>query len=268
MFKFKMKLEQINTELLESSGLNKETEINLAKDMVRDFHQIERPWSKFKKAVNQNQSEFETMLRYTQPTKELFDILKKYRVILDYQVGIFFKKSDKWEELDFKKIRFLNPSATVKFVYTFEPKFKNFITGNWFNAYVYQALADQFNRLDVDYEIYPLVSYNSTANAKLSNGEIDALARIDKKILFVECKSGWLLNDRTNQIREIKESREKVKEICHATRFADYNFMLVYNSLSNPPEEINKAFAGTDIFTIEITDLRGKIIDFVGKLKF
>jgi hypothetical protein len=243
------------------------TEMDLANDMVRDFQRIERSWSDFKKALNRGRYEFETIIRHYSNIRELFGILKKHKVIYDYEIGIFVIKENKWDVLDVKKAQFIrNPNTKLKFIYTLNPDYENFITGNWFNAYVYQALSEQFKRLDVDYEIYPLVSYSSTVSARLSRGEIDVLARIGKKFLFVECKSGFLFNERSNQIKEIIESREKVGEICDATRISDYGFMLVYNSIANEPARINNAFENTDIMTIEITDLQGKVIDFVRNL--
>ncbi len=240
-------------------------ELALSEDMVRDFKTIERSWSELKKAVSQSKSEFETIARHCPKMYELFEILKKHRVVLDYQTGAYIYGKNKWEQIDSKKVRyFKNPNTKIKFVYTFDWDYKNLFTGRWFEAHVYQTLSDQFRRLGVDYEIYPLVTYSSTANAKLSRGEIDVLARVGKKFIFVECKSGWL--ERGNVIRGIIENREKVREICNATRINDYSFMLVYNSLANDPKTVKKEFEEKGVFTIEITDLRGKIIDFVRDL--
>lgn len=243
-----------------------EIELAISKAMVRDFKRIERSWSDFKKAISQNKNQFETIVRYCGNLLDFFDILQNHQVILDLAVGIF--RDNKWEKMDIKRLRYLkNPNTKVKFIYTFDSNYTNLITGVWFEGYVYQTLLDQFYRLGVDYEIYPLVSYNSTANAKLSHGEIDVLARVGDDFLFVECKSGRLVDEWRNEISEIIKNREKVREICNATRITNYKFILVYNSVANPPSQINEAFKKTDIITIEITDLRGQIIDFVRNIK-
>lgn len=242
-------------------------ELALSQDMVRDFKKIERSWADLKKAISQSKSEFDTIARHYPNMYELFEMLKKHSVILDYQTGIYIYSKQKWEQIDPKRVSFLkNPNTKMKFIYTFDWRYKNLITGRWFEAHVYQTLSDQFRRLGVDYEIYPLVTYSSTANAKLSQGEIDVLARVGKKFIFVECKSGRILNERANLTRGIIENREKVREICNATRINDYSFMLVFNSLANDPNNTKKEFEGKDVLTIEITDLRGKIIDFVRDL--
>jgi hypothetical protein len=243
-------------------------EIELAVSIGNDFRKFHEVWRQLKVAIARRQDLIETRVDAISEIAPFFSLLRKFGVVARYATAVRPRGSRTWVARDLQHIRHEREKdmpLCVKF--EFAEAARNLIMGHWFNGYAHEVLQDQLKRLQADFEIYPLVSYKSSANVSLAKGEIDILARIRDHILVMECKSGPIHTESgVNEFREILRKFSALKEIFLKTRLAKFTFILVYN-----PFAVNEAAVRANVdsekFTaISIDDLRGKIIDMIPAL--
>jgi hypothetical protein len=245
-----------------------DSEIEFAKGMGDRFRKFQQIWQVFKAEIARGGNGVETIVAEVTEVAAFFGLLKRFGIITGYSTAIHAYQDNTWVDRPIGVIKQVpHKNTRVGFGFTFVTEARGLITGDWFNAYAYELLQDQLKRLEVDFEIYPMVSYKSAANVSLSKGEIDVLARINDHILVVECKSGRIRDDASIAgFDTIIGKFEALKRIFEKSRLPKFTFILVYNPFLVNPNELARKFTGGEIIPIGIDDLRGKIIDFIQAL--
>ena len=242
-------------------------QLNISRRIGDQFGEFHRIWDRFKMSISSGKTEVETKVEFVDEALLFFKILQDTHVIHGYEIEVFTFRDRTWAKLPIQKIRHLkNRHNPLLFRFEFDTGYYPLITGHWFNGYVYDALNDQLRRLEVEYELYPLVTYTSRASTALSKGEFDILARIGDQRLVIECKSGRLRSPNRNDFPSLIERERALSEILIRTRLAKGLFILVYNPFLTDTAEVDQELASTDIETIPINDMRGRVIDLVTQL--
>lgn len=241
-------------------------QIKISTRIGEDFARIHSVWDRFKFCAGKTDSPFETKVEFARETNRFFRILRDAGVVESYETRLFVFRDKTWVKRPVDKLHYASRANPVRFDFKMNRSYCALINGHWFNGYVYEVLRDQLDRMHVDYELYPLVRYTCGGNAALARGEFDILARIGRQRLVVECKSGRLQANGRDDLQTLIRTGEALEQRFAATRLARGLFILVYNPFLSPTAEVDQALAESDIQTIPITDMRGRVIDLVKEL--
>jgi hypothetical protein len=241
-------------------------EIDISRRIGDAFGQFHRIWDRFKLAISKGGSEIETRVGFSHEALRFFTILRDTGVVSSFQTEWYTFSDKTWRDIPVAKLRRLTKQGNpVRFHFQFDSAYRGLITGHWFNGYACDALEDQLRRLEVDYEVYPLLKYTCRGSTALTRGEFDILARIGPQRLVFECKSGRLSGAHDNFPALIAHEKA-LEEIFRGSRLEKAWSILIYNSFLTERAEVDQALAGTDIRAIPISDMRGQIIDLVNEL--
>lgn len=100
-----------------------------------------------------------------------------------------------------------------------------------------------------------------TESQKLSAKQIEISKRIGD-----ECKAGRLQANDRDDFQVLIGTGQALEQRFAATRLDRGLFILVYNPFLSPTVEVDQGLAESDVRTIPITDMRGKVIDLVKEL--
>lgn len=109
--------------------------------------------------------------------------------VLEFTYTPFTSKTKEWQTLSGKSLPTKAVSFRVKNGSIAEGR-RAFIGGHWLTAYAYWIALDQFQRLNVPFEIYTNVEYSLPADLGGGKSDIDVLVRTSRLIVCIECKSG------------------------------------------------------------------------------
>lgn len=179
------------------------------------------------------------------------------RDIIDGRRLLARKKPKPWAPVELKWLRD-DPETELLIVYGKKnPGRVQFLRGEWLNCYVYDIIDDQLTRHEIAYELYTNVSYSAPADVIRAASEFDVLGRFRDTIICVECKSGRLdaargdfgdLVQRTQVLRTVLSSMGQGE-----MRFL---FFVVYDPVSNPPEEMHSQLEPHSIRPLRPTEVR------------
>jgi hypothetical protein len=241
-------------------------QIDISKRIGAEFGRFHRVWDRFKLlTATKDHPAYETKAEVVDETERFFRILRDTGVITAFKIQLL-RARDEWVDCAVDRVRRADRRNPVRVCFSMDRSYCALLNGHWFNGYVYEVLCDQLRRMDVDYELYPLVKYRCDGNAALARGEFDILARIGRQRLVVECKSGRLQANGRNDFPMLMETERALEHRFAATRLTRGLFILVYNPFLTRTEDVDQELATSDIRTIPITDMRGRVIDLAQEL--
>ncbi len=180
------------------------------------------------------------------------------------------KKEYSWKEIDENHARMLKekvPKLPLQIDISYGQgngrAYRQILDGEWFNAYTYQIIAEHLGRNEFDFEIYTRVNYVAPRDIFAASGDFDVLARVNKTILLVECKSGNNLDE--EEISRFAIKSAGLKEVFEATGVENYHFLFVYNPVVDLTPQIEKQLADANIQPLRINELRKEFIAMFAK---
>lgn len=175
------------------------------------------------------------------------------------------KKDFSWKEIDEGHARMLKekaPKSMLQIDISYSQgngrAYRQILDGEWFNAYTYQIMAEHLERNEFDFEIYTRVNYVAPRDIFAASGDFDVLARVNKTILLVECKSGNNLDE--DEISRFAIKSAGLKQVFEATGVENYRFLFIYNPVVDLTPQIEKQLADANIQPLRINELRKEFI--------
>jgi len=198
----------------------------------------------------------------------LIGIFEKHRLITAPPTYYRYDKTDK----TWKPIKKENFSKNYRYSVSFEKKLNNedkqysnghikqFVTGDWFNSWVYQVTIDHLKRNLFDFEIYTKVEFMAPFDILRTSGDFDIIAMVENKILCIECKSkqrigeddGNKLIQKTQEIRTIFQGSNKTLE---------YEFLLLHLEKTKIPDKLFDKLLKNKIYPVMVNQLRYRLND-------
>ncbi len=180
------------------------------------------------------------------------------------------KKEFFWKETDEAHARVLkekSPKSLLQIDISYSQgngrAYRQILDGEWFNAYTYQIIAEHLERNEFDFEIYTRVNYVAPRDIFAASGDFDVLARVNKTILLVECKSGNNLD--AEEISRFAVKSAGLKQVFEATGVENYHFLFVYNPVVDLTPQIERQLADANIQPVRINELRKEFISMFSK---
>ena len=137
---------------------------------------------------------------------------------------------------------------------------KQFVTGDWFNSWIYQVTVDHLKRNLFDFEIYTKVEFTTPFDIAKASGDFDIIAMVENKILCIECKSKHKIGEEDGEkfIRKTKEIRTIFQD---SNRSLDYEFLLVHLEKTKIPEKLLSKLVKSKIYPVKVNQLRYQLND-------
>lgn len=248
-------------------------ELKLAADIGDNFVKFSGGCHLVKLSVTNSSYEILTKLEKGESIAAFLDLMVKRQIIKNYAFSLRVFERDKspgWKEMPFLaawRNNQLHGNHPVLFeIQGFDSKYRKFITGNWFNAFAYVVFNDQLRRMDLDYEIYTLVNFQSKSAGRVSTGDFDLILKVENRLFLVECKSGRLLeNEGRDDYNEIIRKTETVKSAFESTRVSEYTFLLLCNPAVVDPKEASARLSESNIRVVTPDEIRGFVVDLLKK---
>lgn len=137
---------------------------------------------------------------------------------------------------------------------------KQFVTGDWFNSWIYQVTIDHLKRNLFDFEIYTKVEFTTPFDIAKSSGDFDIIAMVENKILCIECKSKNKISVEDGD-KLIRKTRE-ISTIFHdSNQSLEYEFLLVHLEKTKIPDTLFDKLLKNKIYPVMVNQLRYRLND-------
>jgi len=137
---------------------------------------------------------------------------------------------------------------------------KQFVTGDWFNAWIYLVTIDHLKRNLFDFEIYTKVEFTTPFDIAKASGDFDIIAMVENKILCIECKSKQKIGeeDGNKLIRKTQEIRTIFQD---SNKTFEYEFLLLHLEKTKIPDKLFNKLQKSAIYPVMVNRLRYKLND-------
>jgi hypothetical protein len=239
-------------------------EMRLAKSVGEFFAEFMDHLAAFRRATPSKTADSG---EYTFVTKWSPELRKFLKVLTDQKaikiVQTIFLVDGKWRP--FNKDWFKSSQEGKDFRIFFDvldKQKKQFLSGDWLTAFVYDIAVDHLRRNIKDHEVFAKVSFRAPTDVSRVASDFDVIARVGQKILCFECKSGRLNDDRVN-FNIMKQKTADMTAIFKRFLGDEYQclFYLVFDPTNNKAAEVTEKLAGSHIEPLVPNRVRELIFD-------
>jgi len=132
---------------------------------------------------------------------------------------------------------------------------KQFVTGDWFNSWVYQVTVDHLKRNLFDFEIYTKVEFNAPFDIAKTSGDFDIIAMVKNKILCIECKSKQKIGEEDGH-KLIRKTQVIHNIFRDSDQTLKYEFLLLHLEKTKISNQLRDRLRKNEIYPIMVNKLR------------